>query len=116
MVLIIYYLSIQEGHAEGEVRAIAFCALIIGNIFLVLSSLSKTRSYMAVIIEKNIAVASILTGAIVILMLVISVPYLQSLFRFQFPGYAHFLTSVSGAFILLSVLELSKYLRNMISK
>ncbi|MDD1463712.1 cation-translocating P-type ATPase C-terminal domain-containing protein, partial [Dolichospermum sp. ST_sed2] len=42
MVLIVYFLSLDEGHTEKEIRAIAFSALIIGNISLILTDLSKT--------------------------------------------------------------------------
>jgi P-type Ca2+ transporter type 2C len=39
MVLAVYFWSIREGHSDPEIRAISFSALIIGNIFLILSSL-----------------------------------------------------------------------------
>ena len=47
MVLAVYFFSIYEGHTEGEVRAIAFSALITGNIILILTNLSKTRTAVA---------------------------------------------------------------------
>jgi Ca2+-transporting ATPase len=112
MVAGVYFLSLYEGHTEGEVRAIAFSTLILGNIFLILTNLSKTRSFVAVIAEKNYAVMIILLSAFILLLLIISIPGLQQVFSFRFPGYKHFIPSVTGAIILLLILETIKYLRN----
>ena len=109
MVLAVYFLSIHEGHTEGEIRAIAFTSLIIGNIFLILTNLSTTRSFMSIIKERNIALVVILLVAVVMLVLIISVPSLQQLFSFQFPGYKHFISSLLGAGAMLIILETVKY-------
>lgn len=111
MVVIVYFLSIREGHTEREVRTIAFSAFIIGNIFLILSSLSKTRSFIAVITEKNVALIIILAVAIGMLLLIIFVPALQNVFSFSFPGYSHFISSITGAIAMLFMLETIKYFK-----
>ena len=111
MVLTVSYLSGLEGHTEGEIRAIAFSALIIGNIFLILTSLNKTRSFAAAIFERNAALMLILGSAAAALLLIITVPALQALFSFEFPGYRHFLISIAGAGLVLLVLEASKLVR-----
>lgn len=108
-VLVICYLTIREGHSEGETRAIAFSSLIIGNIFLIIANLSKTRSFIAVFRERNMALTTILVVALVMLMLVISVPALRQLFSFEFPGYSHFISSLAGASVMLMILEAAKY-------
>lgn len=111
MVITVYLFSIREGHTDEEVRAIAFSALIIGNIFLILTNLSKTRSVIAVILEKNIAAATILTGAMILLLMMLTIPSLRELFSFGFPGYMHFVTSLAGALALLLILESIKWIR-----
>ncbi len=111
MVVSVYFLSIQEGHSAGEVRAIAFSSLIIGNIFLILTNLSKTRSFISVFIEKNWAAILILIAAIIMLLLIISIPSLQHIFSFEFPGYKHFIPSISGGVCLLLILEGVKFLK-----
>ncbi|MGE5106457.1 MAG: cation-translocating P-type ATPase [Sphingobacteriales bacterium] len=111
MVMAVYFITIHEGHSEGEVRAIAFSSLIIGNIFLILTNLSKTRSLIAVITEKNIAVMVILSAAIFMLLLIIFIPSLQRIFSFEFPGYKHFVSSLTGAFAILFILETVKFLK-----
>ncbi len=113
MVIVVYFISVKEGHSPGEVRAIAFSALIIGNIFLILTTLSKTRSVISIILERNIAVVTILSVAAVMLFSIISVPSLQQLFSFEFPGYRHFMTSIAGAGVVLIVLEAIKLVRQL---
>src|SRR6185503_3908310 len=97
MVLFVYFHSLGEGHSDGEVRAIAFTSLIIGNIFLILTTLSKTRSFISILTELNLALMIITSAASVMLFSVISVPSLQQTFSFEFPGYKHFVSSVIGA-------------------
>lgn len=111
MVIIVYFLSIREGHTDGEVRAIAFSALIIGNIILILNSLSSTRSIISVIKEKNTAVLLIIIIASIALILVISIPPLQSIFSFEYPGNKHFVSSALSALVMLLILESVKKLK-----
>jgi Ca2+-transporting ATPase len=111
MVVTIYFISINEGHSNGEIRAITFSALIIGNVFLILSSLSKTRSFISVILEKNIAVIIISLVAFVMLMLTITIPFLQIIFAFEFPGFNHFASSLIGAMTMLFILEFIKHFK-----
>jgi Ca2+-transporting ATPase len=116
MVLVVYFLSLNEGHTAGEVRAITFSSLIIGNIFLILTNLSRTRSFISVFVEKNRAAILITVLALLMLFLIIYIPYLGSIFSFEFPGYSHFIPSLIGSSILLIVLELVKYFGNRMSK
>ncbi len=109
MVVVVFFLSIHEGHTTGEVRAIAFSSLIIGNIFLILTTLSKTRNVFNVIKEKNIAVLTIVIIALSLLLMAITIPFLQKVFSFEYPGLKHFGSSISGAVLILMVFELIKY-------
>jgi Ca2+-transporting ATPase len=111
VVLGVYFLSIHEGHTTSEIRAIAFSTLIIGNVFLILTTLSKTRSFISVIFERNISLIFILTFAIGLLLLLLFVPRLSGLFNFENPGYFHFIPSISGAIILLLIMEGVKFMK-----
>ena len=112
MTMVIYFLSIHEGHTDEEVRAIAFSSLVIGNVFLILTNLSKTRNIFKVITERNWAVWIILSSALIMLLLIISIPFLQQIFSFGFPGLKHFVSSIIGASLVLLVLETVKYFKN----
>jgi Ca2+-transporting ATPase len=109
VVLSVYFISIDEGHSAGEVRAIAFTALIIGNLFLIFSSLSKTRSFLSAFQTKNTTVIYVTISAFLLLFLSLEIPFLRDIFHFEFPGYAHFLTAIAAAFALLMILEVRKF-------
>jgi len=111
MVAGVYFLSMKEGHTEAEVRAIAFSALITGNIFLILTNLSKTRTALSVLAEKNMALVIILLSAFIMLLLILFIPALQQIFSFEFPGYKHFISSFTGSLLVLVLLEGLKYFR-----
>jgi Ca2+-transporting ATPase len=111
MVLVVYFITITEGHLDGEIRAITFTSLILGNIFLILTDLSRTRSFIAVLAERNYATILILFVAVSLLLAVLFVPQLRTLFSFNFPGYRHFGVSVIGASAMLAIFELAKLYR-----
>lgn len=111
MVMIVYFFSISEGHSEGEVRAITFTSLILGNIFLIVTDLSRTKNFISVLLEKNSTILLILAIALILLFLIITVPSLQVVFSFEFPGYRHFIPPLVGAFSMLMVFEIAKLVR-----
>ena len=113
MVLFVYFLSRGEGHTDGEIRAITFSSLIIGNILLILTNLSKTRTVVEVIAEKNWVVIGLLTGAAAMLAGVIFHPYLRDLFSFEYPGSGHFLPALGASLVMVSVLELIKLVKRL---
>ncbi|MCB9224943.1 MAG: cation-translocating P-type ATPase [Crocinitomicaceae bacterium] len=108
MVLGVYFLSINEGHSDNEIRSIAFSSLIIGNFFLIITSLSKSRNFLATFFEKNLVLYLILFLASSILALVLFVPYFQNIFKFENPGFAHYSFALGGALIYLIVMEIFK--------
>ncbi len=110
VVLSVYLLSLKEGHTEGEVRAIAYSTLILGNIFLILTVISNTRNFLAVFTERNYAAIFILLVAFMILIALITVPGLRDLFSFEFPGFGHFVPAIIGSTGMLVILEGIKYL------
>jgi Ca2+-transporting ATPase len=112
MTLIVYFLSIDEGHTDPEVRTIAFSALIIGNVFLILTNLSATRSIFGIFTDRNPALWIILLVDAGLILLLTNVPALQKLFSFGSPGYSHYVPALIGAAALLAVLELRKYILN----
>ncbi|PJD99513.1 MAG: ATPase [Leptospira sp.] len=116
IVLFVYFLSIHEGHTDSEVRAIAFSSLIIGNIFLILTNLSKTRSFLSVFLERNYPILMILSLAIIMLISILTIPYLQKIFSFQSPGTEHYLSALFASLFMLIVLEGIKFFNSFNSK
>jgi len=104
-VLIVFALSIHEGHSEGEVRAIAFSTLIIGNIFLILTDLSRTRFFISVFAERSKVTLIILGIAVSLLLAALGIPALNFIFNFEYPGMTHFLPAFAAAGTMLLILE-----------
>ena len=112
VVWVVYFLSRNEGHTDFEVRAIAFSSLIVGNLFLILTSLSKSKNVLAVIAERNRAVLIISFSAFLMLILTLTVPALQKVFSFSFPGFAHFVPALAGATLMLLFWEVIKFMKS----
>lgn len=110
IVLAVYFVSIDEGHSPSEVRAVAFTSLIIGNIFLSISMISKTRNIFNVLIEGNKALYLLASTAFLFLILLLANSYLNKLFGFGRLALSHFIIAISGSIILLLVLELYKWI------
>ncbi len=107
-VLIVFALSIQEGHTDGEVRAIAFSTLIIGNVFLILTDLSRTRSFISVFMERSKVTIIIIAVALSLLLATLMIPGLNFIFNFEYPGISHFLPAFLAAGAMLALLEMAK--------
>lgn len=115
-VLATYWIVSTEGHTIEETRSICFTTLILGNVFLILSKLSYTRSFIGTLIGKNHSAKVILFFACLILTLMISVPGLKDLFQMQLPAIKHLTPGFISAFLMLVILELIKFTRNKFQK
>ncbi|MFZ9982041.1 MAG: cation-translocating P-type ATPase [Cyclobacteriaceae bacterium] len=111
-VLVVYFWSIEEGHKEGESRAIAFTTLILCNVGFILSGLSRSRYAFQVIGEKNPAVKIILGFAVLALVIVMTVPFARRLFGFEVPDWHHFIPSIGGSLAVVTILEIQKLYLN----
>jgi Ca2+-transporting ATPase len=107
-VLLVYFASLNEGHSEREVRAIAFSTLIMGNVFLIISSLSKSRSFVSILLERNWLVLLFPAIALVLLTCILAFSPLSQLLSLQWPGWQHFTPMMIGVTALLTALEMLK--------
>lgn len=112
MVLIIYFTSLKDGHTELEVRAIAFSSLIIGNILLILTNLSSTRSFVHAFIEKSKSAFLLISIALILLIAIINLKPLQEIFHFSNPGLTHFIPVLIASVSFLVILESRKLFAN----
>ncbi len=102
-VVVVYFLSIREGHTTEEVRSIAFAALLLVNFGLIITDLSRTRNLGQVLWHMRWGTRAILGSALLVFIATLGVPWLQQAFDFHFAGWHHYLPSVIGAgcFVLL---------------
>lgn len=110
-VLGVYFASLGEGHTDAEVRAIAFTSLIMVNMALITTLLSKTRSWWQVLREHNTSLHIILGLATAMLLALLYFPLLQRFFKFHNPGWTHFIPALIGCGVVLAVLETIKWYR-----
>jgi P-type Ca2+ transporter type 2C len=106
-----YIIVANEGHSVEEIRAICFTTLILGNVFLILSKLSYTRSCIHTLLGKNHSAKIILLIACVILISMVSIPGIKDLFQMQMPPIIHFAPGILSAMGMLMILELIKLVK-----
>jgi Ca2+-transporting ATPase len=82
-VLAAYWWALQSGRPDTEVRAVAFAAIVLGNLALLFSMRSRSRTIVETLPAPNPALWWISVGALAALAAAIYVPALASLFRFS---------------------------------
>jgi Ca2+-transporting ATPase len=108
IVLGVYFVSINEGHSASEVRAVTFTSLILGNVFLSITMISKTRNIFNVLREGNTSLYILVSTAFLFLILLLTNDYLNQLFGFGKLGLSHFVIAASGSVMVLFILEIYK--------
>lgn len=81
--LVVYGMFLHRGGGETEARAVTFSALVVGNLALILTNRSWTRTIWQTVRSVNSAVLAIITGTVLSLALVLYVPALRSIFHFS---------------------------------
>lgn len=108
MVFSIYLISLSEGHSEEECRAITFSALIIGNITLIISKLSRTKFFYSTLFSHNWRMKLLISIALIAIVIILNTPSIAQLFSMKSPGWSHLIISLIGGMSLLLVLEIGK--------
>ncbi len=83
IVALIYSLSLSHGFPADKARWLAFVALVVGNLGLIFTNRSWTRSIIATLRIPNKALWWVTGGALGFLILVSMVPFFRSLFGFS---------------------------------
>jgi Ca2+-transporting ATPase len=86
--LLVYRLQMAHAGTEPSARALAFVALIAGNVALILVNRSWQRGVVATLASRNLASWAVVAGATASLVLVLVLPVVRDLFRFG-PVTAH---------------------------
>jgi Ca2+-transporting ATPase len=81
--VVVYIGTLKLNLTENQTRTVTFCALIFCDIFLVLSTLSKSRNLFQVLKEKNRSLLVILSVTLILLIFMIENKSLQDIFQFQ---------------------------------
>jgi Ca2+-transporting ATPase len=98
----------RPGHGPDAARALAFAALVVSFLTLILVNRSWTRSAISMLRVPNPALWWVLSGAVIFLAAILSIPALQRLFSFS-PLHPDDLTlSVVAGIVCLVWFELLK--------
>jgi P-type Ca2+ transporter type 2C len=81
--LAVYFMALNMGYGEEEVRTMTFTTLIVSNIAVILTNRSWTDNIFRIIATPNNAVKWVVGGAIFFLALILNVPFFLELFRFH---------------------------------
>jgi P-type Ca2+ transporter type 2C len=82
----VYGITLMLGGSADKARALAFIAMVVGNLGLILTNRSWTRSLFETLKTPNKAMVYVFSGTFVCLAAVIYVPFLSGLFRFETPS------------------------------
>ena len=115
VVLAVYGFNLSSGAGEPTARMMSFSLLVIANLGLILANRSRTRSLLATLRTPNPAMWWVAGGAIVFLVLAVSVPSLRGLFRFgTLPAWRWAAVLATGLFsILVSASEKTRFVRRL---
>ena len=83
MVALIYGYTLSQGYPAEQARWLAFTSLVIGNLGLIFTNRSWTRSILAMLRIPNKALWWVTGGALIFLSLVSLIPFLRTLFGFD---------------------------------
>ncbi len=109
--LLVYFIGLRLGYSENEVRTLTFVSLIASNIAVILSNRSWTSNIFKIIITPNKSVKWVIGGAIVFLVLILTVPFLTSLFQFERISFTEVVISALAGLLSITGFELYKLIK-----
>lgn len=105
----VYFTSTLQGKNENTIRTVTFLTLLFGNIFLILSTLSKTKNLFHVFSERNKVLITIFLVALIAMFMLLYIPWLSKLFELEKISIKEFLLPFIHSFALFGILELFKW-------
>jgi P-type Ca2+ transporter type 2C len=81
-IAVLYHFVLVQGFADPRARAIAFAALVVGNVGLILSNRSQSKSIVAILSAPNPALWWVVASAPAGLLVALYVPPVRSIFQF----------------------------------
>jgi Ca2+-transporting ATPase len=115
VVFLVFATARYREESETTARTLAFAILVIGNLMLILTNRSWTRPIVATLGTSNRALWWVVFGATALLVLVIYLPFLQTLFRFSALHFTDIAVCLAGGVASLLWFEGWKLLRNRVS-
>ncbi|MCK9426833.1 MAG: cation-translocating P-type ATPase [Ignavibacteriaceae bacterium] len=113
-VSVVYFIALENGKGAGEVRALSFTTLILANLGLILSNRSWKDEIFTILRKKNTAFYWIAFGAITFLGIILYVPEVTALFRFNYLHIEDLMICFLAALFCITCIELIKITNRLI--
>ena len=108
-----FVISLYRGQGELDARAISFTTLVLGNVALIWTNRSRSRTIPEVLRSPNVALWAITAGTVLFLALSLYVPGARSLFQFSTLHPNDLATCLLLALASVTVFEAAKVLRRV---
>lgn len=105
VVALIYGLTLSQGYSADKARLLSFTSLVIGNLGLIFTNRSWTRSIIATLRIPNKSLWWVTGGALGFLILVSAVPFLRGLFKFEAISVWEYLACFFAGFVSILASE-----------
>jgi len=109
--LLVYFIGLKMGYSEKSVRTLTFVTLIVSNIAVIQSNRSWTSGIFKILSTPNKAVAWIVGGAIIFLILILNIPFLLDLFLFEKIGFVEFMVCAGAGLFSITWFEIYKQVK-----
>jgi len=97
VVLVVYLHSIMSGLSDGQIRTMTFTTIVLANLLLILTNRSWSETVISTIRTSNTAMRWVFVWTLLSLGLIMAVPALSVLFRFELVSAGGFVTCVLAA-------------------
>lgn len=111
VIVIIFLLALRSGLGEKEARSLAFLTIVLCNLVLIITNLSKTENVIKIFQSKNQSLFWVLGGTLVFLGCVLYIPFLRNLFHFSYLHLIDLSIGLGVSLIMLVWFEIIKMLR-----
>jgi Ca2+-transporting ATPase len=105
-VILVFLWFYNDGNTEDKARTLSFATLVIANIMLIVVNLSGSRSIIKTFNSKNKALWLVIGGALLSLVIILSVPLLQDVFHFTTVSLTDFLFAALVGVVCVSWFKL----------
>ena len=108
VVLAVFWISWTLKRSPDESRALAYTTLIVANLALIISNRSRTRTLLEMARVPNAAMWWVIGGATLFLALILTVPFLRTLFKFSILHPVDIAICVGAGLLSIAAFELMK--------
>ena len=112
-VVAVYVWARHAGRGEGEARAIAFTAIVFGNLAMILAYRSREKFIAHALRQSNPALWIIVVTTIAALLISLYVPWVSGLFRFAAPSASDFAVAALAGIVAVLAYDLRRFTKRI---